>query len=88
MEGAQAALSLRELVFLPLYAAKFARRGVPWRDALPFAYMDWLRSTANRCGRIAMMTRILMGRQRLDRTAIEPDAGTEAPGAPGWARSP
>lgn len=87
IEGAQVVLSLRELMFLPLYAAKFARRGVPWGDALPFAYMDWLRSTANRCGRIAMMTRILTGRQRLDRTAIEPDAASEAAGAPGWARS-
>lgn len=74
------------LVLLPLRAGRMARRGVPARDLARFAWMDWLRQSANRRGRIAMQRRILRGEQRLERTTHAPPGSAPGPISPSPAR--
>lgn len=75
--------SLFQLPLLPFEAARLARAGVNTADAVPFAFMDWLRVQAFRCGKVRMMGHILSGRQRLERTS-----GAEPRGEPLVAREP
>jgi glycosyltransferase involved in cell wall biosynthesis len=54
------------VVLIPFRAAALAIGGVPARDALPFAYMDWLRVLCKRRGALALLRNVLAGRQSLE----------------------
>lgn len=53
------------LALLPVEAARIRRQGAPLRDALPFAFLDWLRMTARTAGETCFMLRLLRGQEKL-----------------------
>jgi len=55
------------LLLLPLAARRLRKRGVAPRDALAFAYLEWLRQTSDSLGRMAMMSRLLRGLETTER---------------------
>lgn len=73
-EGLRLLLGNARLLILPLSARRLARRGVPPRDALAFALLEWLRHSATSWGRVCMMGRILAGSQEVERLFPLPPA--------------
>ncbi len=73
---------LRSFLALPIDAAKLARAGVPSRDALPFAFLDWVQWTAGRCGKVAVLRKLLSGelpRDQFTRTVYTAEKPVLAP---------
>jgi len=80
------ALSMVDLLLVPVEAFRLARQGVAPVDALPYALVGWLRRIYGRCGKVSMLRRLLSGEQKLQRTSRMPE-GRQAPEhAPHWAR--
>jgi GT2 family glycosyltransferase len=74
------------IVMAPFKAVQNVRRGVPARDALPFAFLEWLRKTALRGGDAALQWRVFTGKQALERSSRVPEGAGDPSLRPLWAR--